>query len=113
VKRPTSIKIFGQKYKIRYDYVDPENYGETFADTNTISLRPGMPEDKLIRILGHEITHAIIFETPMSTRKRFDVEEVCDIVGYHVIDTLAQNPEIVAYLFREIEDEVEPDGGVI
>jgi hypothetical protein len=50
-----------------------------------------MPEDKLIRVLGHEITHAIIHETPMSQRKRFDVEEVCDIVGYHVIDTLKES----------------------
>ena len=77
----------------------------TDADSNTIWLRPGMPEDKLIRVLGHEITHAIINETPMSMRKRFDVEEVCDIVGYHVVDTLAANPEIVAYILREIEEE--------
>jgi len=79
----------------------------TDADSNTIWLRPGMPEDKLIRVLGHEITHAIINETPMSLRKRFDVEEVCDIVGYHVVDTLAQNPEIVAYILREIVDEAD------
>lgn len=110
MKRPTSIKIFGQKYKIRYDYANEDNYGETTSDTNTIWLRSHMPEDKLIRVLGHEITHAIIHETPLSQRKRFDVEEVCDIVGYHVIDTLAANPEIVAYILREIEDEVEPIG---
>ena len=108
MKRPTSIKIFGQKYKIRYDHMDETSYGMTDADSNTIWLRPGMPEDKLIRVLGHEITHAIINETPMSLRKRFDVEEVCDIVGYHVVDTLAQNPEIVAYILREIEEEAEP-----
>ena len=102
-----SIKIFGQKYRIKYDHADEASYGETNADNNTISLRAGMPEDKLIRVLGHEITHAIINETPLSMRKRFDVEEVCDIVGYHVIDTLKSNPDIVAFILRDIEDEVE------
>lgn len=113
MKRPTSIKIFGQKYKIRYDHMDETSYGETTPDNNTISLRPGMPEDKLIRVLGHEMTHAILNETPMAYRKRFDVEEICDIVGYHVIDTLAANPEIVAYILREIEEEVEASGGPV
>jgi len=110
VKRPTSIKIFGQKYKIRYDYANEDNYGETVADTNTIWLRKDMPEDKLIRVLGHEITHAVINETPMSLRKRFDVEEVCDIVGYHILDVLKNNPDVLAYIVREIEDEVEANG---
>jgi len=110
MKRPTSIKIFGQKYKIRYDHVDDTSYGMTSPDSNTIALREGMPEDKLIRVLGHEITHAIIFETPMSMRKRFDVEEVCDIVGYHVIDTLRENPDILSYIVREIEEEAEHNG---
>ena len=105
MKRPTSIKIFGQKYKIRYDHVDENSYGMTTPENNTIALREGMPEDKLVRVLGHEITHAIIFETPMSLRKRFDVEEICDIVGYHVVDTLKENPEIVQFLLREIVDE--------
>ena len=49
----------------------------------------------------------------MSTRKRFDVEEVCDIVGYHVVDMLKENPEIVQYILREIEEEVEASGGPI
>jgi hypothetical protein len=107
VKRPTSIKIFGQKYKILYNYSDDSAYGETDPGNNTILIRPGMPEDKMVRVLGHEIAHAIIFETPLSTRKRFTVEEVCDIAGYHFIDTLKENPEVAAYMFREIEDEEE------
>lgn len=110
MKRPSSIKIFGQKYRIRYDYASDENLGETDANTNTIWLRSNMPEDKLIRVLGHEITHAVINETPMSLRKRFDVEEVCDIVGYHILDVLKDNPEVLQYIIREIEDEVEADG---
>lgn len=109
MKRPTSIKIFGQKYKIRYDYTNEDNYGLTDADTNTIWLRPGMPEDKLIRVLGHEITHAVVNETPLAYRKRFDIEEICDIVGYHFVDTLRDNPDILAYIMREMEEEAEKE----
>lgn len=104
MKRPTSLKVSGIKYRVKYDYGDPENYGETDPDTNTINLRDKLPEDKLIRVFVHELTHAVIFETPFSTRKRFDLEEVCDIVGWHFLDMLRVNPEIVQYILQEIED---------
>lgn len=107
MKRPASIKIFGQKYKIRYDYANEENYGETDPSVNIIWIRNAMPADKLVRVLMHEITHAVIFETPMADRKRFDVEEVCDIVGFHILDTLKDNPEVLQYILREMEDEID------
>ena len=105
MKRPTSINILGIKYKIKYNLDDEDAYGETDPDTNVINLRPDLPEDRLIRVLAHEITHAVIFETPFSTRKRFDLEEMCDIVGYHFIAALRDNPTIVQYLLQEIDDE--------
>jgi len=105
--KPKHIMIAGQKYRIRYDLEDPDAYGMTDSATNTIMLRPNLPEDKLLRIFMHEITHAVIFETPMSTRKRFDLEEVCDIVGYHIFTALKDNPEIVQFLLREIVDEAD------
>ena len=104
MKRPTTIRISGIKYKITYDHADPDAFGETDAEKNVISLRNNLPDDKLIRVLVHEITHAVIFETPFSTRKRFDVEEMCDIVGWHFVDALRNNPEVTAYILRELED---------
>ena len=112
MKRPKSILVSGIRYKVKYDLTDPDAYGLTTSDTNTIQLRPELPEDKSIRVLVHEITHAVIFETTMSVRKRFDLEEVCDIVGYHFLNVLRDNPELTAYLMREIEiesDEVEAE----
>ena len=53
----------------------------------------------------HEITHAILFESPLCDRKRFEVEEVCDIVGYQVTDMLKDNPHILEFIMREIVDE--------
>jgi hypothetical protein len=107
MKRPISLKISGIKYRIKYTCEDPDALGLTDPETNIIYLRDGIPEDKLIRVLVHELTHAVIFETPFSTRKRFDLEEICDIVGWHFVDMLRSNPEIVQYILRETEDEVE------
>jgi Zn-dependent peptidase ImmA (M78 family) len=104
MKRPTSLKVSGIKYRIRYDHADSESYGETDPDTNTINIRENLPEDKQLRVLVHELTHAVIFETPFSVRKRFDLEEVCDIVGWHFLDMLRANPEIAQYILQEIED---------
>lgn len=106
MNKPTSVKIFGQKYKIKYDHQEEDSYGESDPATNTISIRPNLPEDKLVRVLMHEITHAILFESPLCDRKRFEVEEVCDIVGYQVTDILKDNPNILAFVMREIVDEV-------
>ena len=102
---PASIKIFGQKYKVKYDLNSEENNGETEFDTNTISIRPGLPKDKLFRVLMHEVTHAIINETPLSLHKKFNEEEVCDIVGFHFIDTLKQNPKLLNLLLREMSED--------
>lgn len=107
-KRPTTLKVLGQKYKVLYDYKNPENLGETVEDTSTIHVRGTLPEGKIARVLMHEVTHAVLNETPFSMRKRFDVEEVCDIVGYFMIHALKDNPQLVEYILSELDDE---DGG--
>lgn len=99
--RPTSIKVFGQKYVIKYDYADPENYGMTDSAINTIFLKGGLQEDKLVRVFMHELTHAVIHETPLCDRKRFDVEEVCDIVGFHILDALKDNPKVLEWVLAD------------
>ena len=104
IGRPKSVKIFGQKYTIRYDYDSTENNGLTDFDSNTIHVRPELPDDKLFRILMHEVTHAIINETPLCNRKRFANEEVCDIVGFHFIDMLKDNPALVAWLIEQSKE---------
>lgn len=102
--RPKSVKVFGQKYTIRYDYDSTENNGFCEADSNLIRISPSMQDDKLFRVLMHEICHAIIAETPLYGRKRFDEEEVCNIVGFHFIDMLKDNPKLVAWLTKPSEE---------
>jgi len=109
MKRPTSLKVFGQKYKIRYDYTDEENFGLTDQETNTIHIRGKLQEDKIVRVIMHEITHAILNETPYSLRSRFDVEEVCDIVGYFIMPALKDNPHIVQYILSDEHDQLEKE----
>ena len=70
-------------------------------------MRHNLPEDKMIHVLMHEITHAVIHESLLSLRKRFDVEEVCDLVGYHIVDVLKDNPALLEWLFGKREEEKE------
>jgi len=102
-----SVKIFGQKYKIDYKHHAEDSYGMTYSENNRISLRHSLPEDKMIHVLMHEVTHAVIHESLLSLRKRFDVEEVCDLVGYHIVDTLKDNPALVEWLFNKKDEEKE------
>ena len=70
-------------------------------------MRHNLPEDKMIHVLMHEVTHAVIHESLLANRKRFDVEEVCDLVGYHIVDTLKDNPQLIEWLFGKREEEKE------
>lgn len=108
MNRPTTIKVFGQKYKVRYDYESEENNGLCDFQKNTIHIATGLPDDKTLRVLMHEITHAIINETPLCDRKRFNNEEVCDIVGFHFTDMLKDNPKLVEWLIGELENNEQP-----
>lgn len=94
-----SLKIFGQKYKVDYNHQDPDSYAMTLSEENRISIRHKLPEDKLVRVLMHEITHAVMHESTLADRKRFDVEEVCDLVGFHLVDILNDNPPLLEWLF--------------
>ena len=101
-----SVKIFGQKYRIDYAYNEEDSYGMTDPATNRISIRHRLPEDKLVRVLMHEVAHAVIFESLLCDRKRFNIEEVCDLVGYHIVDMLKDNPALVEWLFGYKAEEV-------
>jgi hypothetical protein len=72
-------------------------------------MRHNLPEDKMIHVLMHEVTHAVIHESLLSMRKRFDVEEVCDLVGYHIVDVLKDNPALLEWLFGKKEEEKESE----
>jgi hypothetical protein len=104
-----SVKIFGQRYKIDYKHHDEDSYGVTVSENNRISMRHNLPEDKMIHVLMHEVTHAVIHESMLSMRKRFDVEEVCDLVGYHIVDVLKDNLALREWLFNDREPEKEND----
>ena len=104
-----SLKVFGQKYRIDYNHTDDESYGITDSATNRISIRHRLPEDKLVRVLMHEVTHAIIHESVLSNRKRFDVEEVCDLVGFHIVDVLRDNPQLMEWVlgYKNFEESID------
>lgn len=98
MEKPKSIKIFGQPYQIRYDYISDENYGLTIFDKNQILLVGDLPIAKLKRTLMHEITHAIIHESLLTNCDTFTVEQVCDLNGLHLLDVLLANPKVLAWI---------------
>ena len=101
MRRPTIVKIFGQKYKVQYDEKNADFLGTTDSLNNIIHIKNGLPVDKTKRVFMHEVTHAILHESTLGDRKRFGVEEVCDIVGYHVVDMLCANPDIADWILEE------------
>ena len=98
--RPTSVKVGGQKYKIRYDYIDDEAHGLCDPDNNTIHIFPNMQADKEFKVLIHEIAHAVIDESLLRDRKRFDEEQVCDIIAIHFMEMLKSNPILIELLMK-------------
>ena len=103
MSQPTSVKIYGGKYEVQYNYQSIENNGLCTPDKNLIQIVPGLPEGKTFRVLMHEIVHAMINESPLRNKKHFVEEEVCDILGFQFIDMLKHNPEIVKWLNKEMK----------
>ena len=98
MEKPKTVRIFGQLYKITHDYKSDSNYGLTESQHNHIQLRPNLPEDKLKRVFMHELTHAVIAESLLCDAETFDQEQVCDLVGFHILDTLIANPAILKWV---------------
>jgi hypothetical protein len=105
MKLPKYVKIHGQKYGINNTWVSDDKLGETHSDTNQINIVSGLSNDKLLQVLLHEMTHALLAESPLIYRKRFNEEEVADIVGAQVLGALKDNPFILRYILKEIEYE--------
>ena len=112
VSRPKSIKVSGQRYRISYDLVatgeDDDTLGLCDQASSTIRIQSHLQEDKQASVLAHELTHACIDESAMSGRKRFNVEEVCDIVGYHVLTVLKDNPALLEWLVKDFDVDAAP-----
>jgi Zn-dependent peptidase ImmA (M78 family) len=89
------------------DGVDGDALGICDQASSTIRIQTHLQEDKQAAVLMHEITHACLDESPMSGRKRFDVEEVCDIVGYHILVVLRDNPKVLDWILQEIKEDGE------
>lgn len=101
--QPILVKIYGSSYEVKYDYQSTENNGLCTPDKNLIQIVPNLPAGKTFRVLMHEIVHALINESPLRNNKHFREEEVADLLGFHFIDMLKDNPEIVKWLNKEMK----------
>ncbi len=76
--RPRSVKIFGQKFKIKYlapDEIEENCEGVVFLSKREIHLDSSLPLEQLRRVLIHEIMHAILGVSGISEKLSDAVEE--------------------------------------
>jgi hypothetical protein len=76
-RRPRTVDVLGQKFKIRYKHEDDmeDCLGITFTASREIWLQDGLPADQMRRVLIHEITHAILGISGITEKLNPQLEE--------------------------------------
>ncbi len=89
----TTIKIIGKDYAV--NFVDPyaaelqkldlksgeRALGLTMYFEDTIYIANDLSAPETLRVLRHEITHALIHETQLAESARYDEEAVCELMA--------------------------------
>ena len=89
----TKIKIIGKDYDVKF--VDPyapemhkldlkpgeRSLGLTMYFEDAIYIVNDLSEAETLRVLRHELTHAVIHETQLTECASFDEEEVCELMA--------------------------------
>ena len=76
--RPRSVKVLGQKFKIKYlppDEMEENCEGVVYTSRREIHLDNSLPLEQLRRVLIHEIMHAILSISGISEKLSYTVEE--------------------------------------
>ena len=58
-------------------------WGMTWYREKAIYIDKSLPKDRKIETIRHEITHAVIFETQFTHNKKYNEEDMCDLVGIY------------------------------
>ena len=72
--RPTSVVVFGYKFKIKYLTL-ADNHGETNLDTKEIYIDSKVVGDNLKNTILHEVIHAILLISGQSFHLAHEYEE--------------------------------------
>ncbi len=77
-RRPRTVVVLGQKFKLKYihpDDLEDNCLGITETHKREISLDSTLPADQMRRVLIHELTHAILGVSGISEKLNPQVEE--------------------------------------
>lgn len=66
-------------------------WGMTWYREKSIYIDKELPKDQKIDTIRHELTHAVIFETQFAHNKKYNEEDLCDLMGIYgkIINDLA------------------------
>ena len=81
------VRINGYTYKVCF--VEPHTLpekciGQTFYDERMIKISTALDETATKITVTHELVHAILGTQGRSYQKNFDLEDVCEFVGYNL-----------------------------
>lgn len=69
------------------------NWGTTHFKSKKIYVDNSLNDKDIYEVLVHELTHAILFETQIKEVKKFNEEDVCEMMGMYgkIIIDLAED----------------------
>lgn len=76
MRLPKSVIIFGEEYKIEMSSdLEEATEGITHFDDKLIQLNTNLPKDKILRVLIHEMGHAMFFRNGFDQGIHVQMEE--------------------------------------
>lgn len=58
-------------------------WGLTYYRSKSIYIDKELTKDQKIEVIRHEITHAVIFETQFAEHKKYNEEDLCELVAHY------------------------------
>jgi hypothetical protein len=105
---PSTVKAGPYRYRVVVDKaaIDAERtatrkaaaQGSCNADTQVITLDPGLAPDTLAETLLHEVFHAIYTTVGIGSEEKIQAHEMIYRTTPTLLDVLRSNPDLVAFL---------------
>lgn len=84
----TKVIIGGYEYSVQYiPHSEMPGYdGLTYSNERTIKIRNDLDDTATLLIVTHEVVHALLATQGRVFQKKFDVEEVCELIANRLFE---------------------------
>ena len=65
----------------KLSYKGSPAWGLTYYKIKSIYIDKELAKDHKLEVIRHELTHAVIFETQLSEHKKYNEEDMCELVA--------------------------------